>query len=77
MYLRHLFHRILRLLLPEIDQLDLTNQQAVANFFASEQPEYVLLAAAKVLVLTIIGSLTRFQCVATKFIINPALHADY
>lgn len=28
--------------------LDLTNQQAVADFFASEQPEYVILAAAKV-----------------------------
>lgn len=36
------------LLLPEIDELDLTNQQAVANFFQQEQPEYVLLAAAKV-----------------------------
>lgn len=29
-------------------ELDLTNQQAVANFFASEKPEYVFLAAAKV-----------------------------
>ena len=28
--------------------LDLTNQQAVANFFKAEQPEYVILAAAKV-----------------------------
>lgn len=28
--------------------LDLTNQQAVANFFKSEKPEYVFLAAAKV-----------------------------
>jgi GDP-L-fucose synthase len=36
------------LLLPEIDQLDLTDQQAVANFFQQEQPEYVLLAAARV-----------------------------
>ena len=31
-----------------IDELDLTNQQAVAEFFAAEKPEYVLLAAAKV-----------------------------
>lgn len=31
-----------------IDELDLTNQQAVADFFADEKPEYVLLAAAKV-----------------------------
>lgn len=29
-------------------ELDLTNQTAVANFFANEQPEYVFLAAAKV-----------------------------
>ena len=29
-------------------ELDLTNQQAVANFFAVEKPEYVFLAAAKV-----------------------------
>lgn len=29
-------------------ELDLTNQQAVANFFAHEKPEYVFLAAAKV-----------------------------
>jgi GDP-L-fucose synthase len=36
------------LLLPEIDQLDLTDQQAVAAFFDKEQPEYVILAAAKV-----------------------------
>ena len=28
--------------------LDLTNQQAVANFFAQEKPKYVFLAAAKV-----------------------------
>ncbi|MCX6181578.1 MAG: GDP-L-fucose synthase [Bacteroidetes bacterium] len=29
-------------------ELDLTNQQAVANFFSKEKPEYVFLAAAKV-----------------------------
>jgi GDP-L-fucose synthase len=29
-------------------ELDLTNQQAVADFFKAEKPEYVLLAAAKV-----------------------------
>lgn len=29
-------------------ELDLTNQQAVADFFAQENPEYVFLAAAKV-----------------------------
>lgn len=31
-----------------IDELDLTNQQAVEDFFAEEKPEYVILAAAKV-----------------------------
>ncbi|MBP1668942.1 MAG: rmlD substrate binding domain protein [Bacteroidetes bacterium] len=31
-----------------IDELDLTNQQDVADFFKAEKPEYVLLAAAKV-----------------------------
>jgi GDP-L-fucose synthase len=36
------------LLTPEIGDLDLTDQQAVAAFFAAEQPEYVFLAAAKV-----------------------------
>ena len=36
------------LLLPEIDQLDLTCQQAVAAFFEAERPEYVILAAARV-----------------------------
>lgn len=30
------------------DELDLRNQQAVADFFAAEQPDYVFLAAAKV-----------------------------
>lgn len=30
------------------DELDLRNQQAVADFFAKEKPEYVFLAAAKV-----------------------------
>ncbi|HET9434067.1 MAG TPA: NAD-dependent epimerase/dehydratase family protein, partial [Chitinophagaceae bacterium] len=30
------------------DQLDLRNQQAVADFFAKEKPVYVFLAAAKV-----------------------------
>lgn len=36
------------LLLPEISQLDLANQLAVADFFQQEKPEYVFLAAAKV-----------------------------
>jgi GDP-L-fucose synthase len=36
------------LLTPEINELDLTDQRAVASFFAVEKPEYVILAAAKV-----------------------------
>jgi GDP-L-fucose synthase len=35
-------------LLRSIDELDLTDQQAVEKFFAEEKPEYVFLAAAKV-----------------------------
>jgi GDP-L-fucose synthase len=38
----------INLLTPESDQLDLTDTQAVAAFFAREKPEYVILAAAKV-----------------------------
>jgi GDP-L-fucose synthase len=34
--------------LRPIEHLDLCNQQAVADFFAQEKPEYVFLAAAKV-----------------------------
>jgi GDP-L-fucose synthase len=37
-----------QLVLPTSAELDLTNQQAVADFFAEEQPDYVFLAAAKV-----------------------------
>lgn len=37
-----------RLVLRTSTELDLTNQQAVAAFFAAEQPDYVFLAAAKV-----------------------------
>jgi GDP-L-fucose synthase len=36
------------LILPEINELDLSNQQAVADFFQQQKPEYVFLAAAKV-----------------------------
>ncbi|MFN0200593.1 MAG: GDP-L-fucose synthase family protein [Bacteroidia bacterium] len=36
------------LVLRSSAELDLRNQQAVADFFAAEQPEYVFLAAAKV-----------------------------
>jgi len=36
------------LLTPKVDKLDLTDQGAVADFFATEKPDYVFLAAAKV-----------------------------
>jgi len=36
------------LILRTIDELDLTDQNAVDAFFSEQQPEYVLLAAAKV-----------------------------
>ncbi len=36
------------LLTPERDQLDLTDQAAVRDFFRREKPEYVILAAARV-----------------------------
>ena len=36
------------LLTPEIDKLDLIDQQAVRAYFDCERPEYVILAAAKV-----------------------------
>ena len=36
------------LLTPEIEELELTDPKAVADFFAAEKPEYVILAAAKV-----------------------------
>jgi len=38
----------INLMTPEIDELDLTDAKAVADFFAAEKPEYVILAAAKV-----------------------------
>lgn len=37
-----------RILVRDRGELDLLNQEAVARFFAQEQPEYVFLAAAKV-----------------------------
>ncbi|PNU18687.1 GDP-fucose synthetase [Geothermobacter hydrogeniphilus] len=36
------------LLTPERDELDLTDQRAVADFFRRQRPEHVILAAAKV-----------------------------
>ena len=41
-------HGYTRLIGRSIDELDLINQQAVDDFFATEKPEYVVLVAAKV-----------------------------
>lgn len=41
-------HGYTHLIGRSIDEVDLTNQQAVDNFFATEKPEYVVLVAAKV-----------------------------
>ncbi len=38
----------LNIVFKTLEELDLTNQLAVADFFAKEKPEYVFLAAAKV-----------------------------
>ena len=35
-------------LTPEINELDLTDPQAVAQFFEQQKPEYIILAAATV-----------------------------
>lgn len=37
-----------KLLLPDRQKLDLRNKEAVENFFAAEQPDWVIMAAAKV-----------------------------
>ena len=58
-------------------QLDLTNQQAVTDFFASEQPEYVFLSAAKV------GGIMANNTYRGEFIYenlmiqNNVIHASY
>lgn len=65
------------LLLKTHAELDLTNQQAVDNFFAQEQPEYVFLAAAKV------GGILANNTYRADFIYdnlqiqNNVIHASY
>jgi len=59
------------------DQLDLRNQQAVFDFFASEKPDYVFLAAAKV------GGIVANNTFRAEFIYdnitlqNNVIHAAY
>jgi GDP-L-fucose synthase len=58
-------------------ELDLTNQQAVSDFFAKEKPEYVFLAAAKV------GGILANNIYRAEFLYNNLLiesnviHASY
>ncbi len=65
------------LLLKTHVELDLTNQQAVHDFFAKEQPEYVFLAAAKV------GGILANNTYRADFIYdnlqiqNNVIHASY
>jgi GDP-L-fucose synthase len=60
-----------------IDELDLTDQQAVFNFFKKENPEYVFLAAAKV------GGIIANNTYRGQFIYenlqiqNNVIHASY
>ena len=62
---------------PEIDELDLTSQQAVTDFFVQEKPEYVFLAAAKV------GGIHANNTYPAEFIYinlaiqNNAIHQSY
>ena len=48
------------LILRSHRELELTNQEAVARFFAQQRPEYVFLAAAKV------GGAAGGSCTLTK-----------
>ena len=58
-------------------ELDLTNQQAVLDFFAQEQPEYVFLAAAKVGGI-MANSIYRGQFIYENLMIqNNIIHASY
>lgn len=58
-------------------ELDLTNQQAVTDFFADERPEYVFLAAAKVGGI-MANSIYRGQFIYENLMIqNNVIHAAY
>ncbi|MBT3933843.1 MAG: GDP-L-fucose synthase [Bacteroidetes bacterium] len=60
-----------------IDELDLTNQEAVADFFTLEKPEYVILAAAKVGGI-LANSTYRAQFIYENLMIqNNIIHQSY
>lgn len=60
-----------------LDELDLLNENAVAHFFATEKPEYVVLAAAKVG--GIVANMTyRAQFIYENLMIqNHVIHQSY
>ena len=64
-------------LLRSIDELDLTDQQAVSDFFEAEKPDYVFLAAAKV------GGIVANNTYRAEFIYqnlqiqNNVIHSSY
>lgn len=58
-------------------ELDLTNQEAVASFFATEKPEYVFLAAAKVGGI-VANSVYRGEFIYDNLMIqNNVIHQSY
>ena len=60
-----------------IDELDLMDTKAVNNFFQTEQPEYVILAAAKVGGI-VANSIYRGQFIYENLMIqNNVIHAAY
>ena len=65
------------LLFRDISELDLKDQQATAAFFASEKPEYVILAAAKVGVI-VANKTYRAEFIYDNIQIeNNIIHASY
>lgn len=60
-----------------LDELDLTNQQAVESFFLHEKPEYVILAAAKVGGI-MANNIYRAQFIYENLMIqNNVIHQSY
>ena len=64
-------------ILKSIDEMDLTNQQEVMDFFQKEKPEYVFLAAAKVGGI-VANSTYRAQFIYENIVIqNNIIHSSY
>ena len=70
-------HGYTNLIGKSIDELDLTNQQAVGEFFEAEKPEYVVLVAAKVGGI-VANSTYRAQFIYENLMIEAnVIHAAY